>query len=442
MRGMLVDDDQAILGLGDDIGAGNLAARDAQREAVPFGCRRGGGFRPRLGRRGQETRPPIPDALITGGRGWRELAVAGRRIGRGRRLEDRHGADRRGRQRFGPPGVERGGIGMLDGAKALRIERAAQARDDHAANQRRVAETHLGLGGVDIDVHLQRRDVEEQGDDRMAIARQHVGIGAAQRADQQPVADRAAIDEQILMIAHAAIVGRQRGHAGKLHPVPLQADDHMIVGKLPVGERGDPLLARLARLHAQHAAAVMLDREGDRRMGHGEATHDVETGSIFRLGRAQEFAPRGHPGEELVDGDARAGRQGGRPFGHQHAIVDGAVPAIGAARPAVDRQARDRRDRWQRLAPETQRRDILDRVVGHLGGGMAFQRQGHVLRIHAAAVIADLDPVEPAARQAHGDARRAGIQRVFDDFLERAGGSFDHFACGNAIDQMFGQTAY
>jgi hypothetical protein len=216
----------------------------------------------------------------------------------------------------------------------------------------------------------------------------------------------------------------------------------MIVGQLPVGERGDPLFPCLTRLHAQHPAAIMLDREGDRRMRHRQAAHDVEAGGIFRLGRAQEFAPRGHPGEELVDGDAGAGRQCGGPFGHQHAIVDGAVPAIGAARPAIDRQARDRRDRGQRLAPETERRDILDRVVGHLGGGMALQRQGHVLRIHAAAVIADLDPVEPAARQAHGDARRAGIQRVFDDFLERAGGSFDHFACGNAIDQMFGQTAY
>ena len=37
MRGMLVDDDQPILGLGDDIGFGDLTARDAERMGFGFG---------------------------------------------------------------------------------------------------------------------------------------------------------------------------------------------------------------------------------------------------------------------------------------------------------------------------------------------------------------------------------------------------------------------
>src|SRR3546814_4769407 len=58
------------------------------------------------------------------------------------------------------------------------------------------------------DLDLQRRDVQEEGDDRMPVPRQHVGIGAAHRADQQPVAHRAAVHEQKLVVAHAAKIGR------------------------------------------------------------------------------------------------------------------------------------------------------------------------------------------------------------------------------------------
>ena len=36
-----------------------------------------------------------------------------------------------------------------------------------------------------------------------------IGIGAAQRPDQQSVAHRATIDEQELMIAHTAMIGRK-----------------------------------------------------------------------------------------------------------------------------------------------------------------------------------------------------------------------------------------
>ncbi|MEC3911150.1 hypothetical protein U5A82_11935 [Sphingobium sp. CR2-8] len=73
---------------------------------------------------------------------------------------------------------------------------------------------------------------------------------------------------------------------------------------------------------------------------------------------------------------------------------------------------------------------------------MPLQRQRHVDRIHATAIVADLYPVQPAMGQAYRDASRASIQSVFNDFLERAGGSFDHFTGSDTIDQMFGQTAY
>ncbi len=80
----------------------------------------------------------------------------------------------------------------------------AQAADDQAAHQGRIAEPDLGLGRVDVDVDEQRVDLEEQHRRRVAVAGQEVGIGAAQGALQQPVAHRAAVDEQILVRGVAA----------------------------------------------------------------------------------------------------------------------------------------------------------------------------------------------------------------------------------------------
>ncbi|GLT00608.1 hypothetical protein GCM10007897_19960 [Sphingobium jiangsuense] len=73
---------------------------------------------------------------------------------------------------------------------------------------------------------------------------------------------------------------------------------------------------------------------------------------------------------------------------------------------------------------------------------MPLQREGHVGRRHAAAVIDHLDSVQPAICQPHRYSFRARVYGIFDQFLEGAGGSFNHFARGDAVDEMFGQTAY
>ena len=45
---------------------------------------------------------------------------------------------------------------------------------------------------MDVDVDLRRRNLDEQGGDRVAVAGQQVPIGGPERADQQPVLHRAA----------------------------------------------------------------------------------------------------------------------------------------------------------------------------------------------------------------------------------------------------------
>ena len=72
---------------------------------------------------------------------------------------------------------------------------------------------------------------------------------------------------------------------------------------------------------------------------------------------------------------------------------------------------------------------------------MAFQRQGHFIRGHAATVVGYFDQTQTALDQADGDARRAGIDGVFDQLFERGSGTLNHFTRSDAVYEIFGQAA-
>src|SRR3546814_5646958 len=65
-----------------------------------------------------------------------------------------------------------------------------------------------------------------------------------------------------------------------------------------------------------------------------------------------------------------------------------------------------------------------------------FEREAHVGRRHSTAVIDDIDQIDPARGERHRDPGGPRVDRVFDEFLQRAGGSFDHFTGGDTIDKI------
>ena len=119
-------------------------------------------------------------------------------------------------------------------------KRMAQRADDQPAHQGRVAKADLGLGRVDVDVDLVGRPVEKQRDDRMAVARQHVLIGAAHRARQQLVAHRPAVDDEILVARQGPVQGRQAGEPGQAKPAALGIDRQRILGEIAAEQRRKP----------------------------------------------------------------------------------------------------------------------------------------------------------------------------------------------------------
>src|SRR3546814_695901 len=100
-----------------------------------------------------------------------------------------------------------------------------------------------------------------------------------------------------------------------------------------------------------------------------------------------------------------------------------------------DGEAADGADRRQRLAAEAEGGDVGEVVAGQLGGRVPLDRERQRIRIHAAAIVADLDQGAAAVAQHHVDPAGTGIEGVLDQFLQCAGRPLHHLAGGDPVDQ-------
>ena len=80
---------------------------------------------------------------------------------------------------------------------------------------------------------------------------------------------------------------------------------------------------------------------------------------------------------------------------------------------------------------------VLAIVLGQFGRGMALDGELQVGLVHPQAVIFHQDQVGAAIGGGNLDPRRAGIQRILDQFLHRRRGPFHNLARSNAIHSSF-----
>src|SRR6185312_6785972 len=105
-------------------------------------------------------------------------------------------------------------------------------------------------------------------------------------------------------------------------------------------------------------------------------------------------------------------------------------------RPRLQADLGDTADGRQRLAAKTQRVDAEEVVqVLQFAGGVAGEGQRQVLGSNTTTIIHNLDEVAAAAGHFHIDAHAAGVDGVFQQFLDDAGGPLDDFAGGYLIDE-------
>jgi hypothetical protein len=122
-----------------------------------------------------------------------------------------------------------------------------------------------------------------------------------------------------------------------------------------------------------------------------------------------------------------------------------AVRAIALHRPAgiilararTELQARHRGYTRQRLATKPQAVDLLQIIQrGDLAGGVPRQRQRQFLAADTAAVIAHPDALLAALLDIHLDAAGAGIEAVFQQFLDHRGRPLDDLTGSDLVDQL------
>ncbi len=162
---------------------------------------------------------------------------------------------------------------------------------------------------------------------------------------------------------------------------------------------------------------------------------------------AQELAPRRRVVEELADLDARARRAGRRPL---------RLPAPPLAPRALRCARRALRRRCARRCSPTRLRRWLASASPRKPSVATVSRSCRLAILLVAcrcnamanwsgamppAVVADHDAAHAAALQPHLDARRAGVQRVFQQLLDHRRRALDHLASGDLADQHVGQPA-
>ena len=90
---------------------------------------------------------------------------------------------------------------------------------------------------------------------------------------------------------------------------------------------------------------------------------------------------------------------------------------------------------------DVQKIDVTSIIDLQLGRRMAFNRQRQFVRPYPAAVINHQDSRQSASVRLDLDSARTGIDGVFHQLLDGTGRSLDHFAGGDAVDDLTRQTA-
>ena len=319
----------------------------------------------------------------------------------------------------------------------------AQAADDQPAHELRIAEAHIRLGGMDVDVDLPGIELDEQDGDRMPVAGQHVCIGPAQRRHQQLVAHRPAVDEEELRQRVGLVEGRQAGEPVQPHALALRVHRPGVLDEIGAHHLGDarlqrPLAARGRVGRSLPVAARQL--EAHRRIGERQPANHVGDRRPFGPVGLQELQPGRRCEEQIAHLDLGAARVAGRGRTVLAAALDAHRPGMRLGRMARGHgQAGNGADGGERLAAKAEAADVEQIVLGELGRAMALDRQRQLLAGNAAAVVVDADQGLAARRRRHGDARRACVQRVLDQLLDHAGRPLDHLACRDLVDRVVAQ---
>ena len=108
-----------------------------------------------------------------------------------------------------------------------------------------------------VHIHQLRRHLEPQEANRLPAGEQQPAIRLAQRVLQRAVANRPAVEKQVLHPAGRPAVHRIGDEAAERHAVALAVDLDQIVGQLVAEKGGDAVADARRRRQVVHQPAVV-----------------------------------------------------------------------------------------------------------------------------------------------------------------------------------------
>jgi hypothetical protein len=309
--------------------------------------------------------------------------------------------------------------------------------EDELVDAARIAKAHLGLGRMHIDIDAGRVEFEEQHVGRVALPVQDVGPGLARGVGQQLVADEAAVDEEILLVAPGARIGRQRGEARQAQR-PGAGIERTGMREEVITDDFAGTSRKVGAGETAFHAGVVAQREGDVGPCQRHAPQHLVAVRVLGRFRLEEFASRRGVVVEVGDLDHGAGVECCGLHGATFAAQAEGMRLRGV--PAGDCDPRHRGDRGQRLAAKAVTGDTFEVIeAGDLACRMPAQRKRKIVGRDAAAVVGDADQAHAACFQLHVDLRRARVEAVFQQLLEHRRRSFHYLAGGDLADQQVRQ---
>ncbi len=294
-------------------------------------------------------------------------------------------------------------------------------------------EPHLGLGRMNVDVDVLRRQLHEQHHPCTA----EPGTGLPQHphdgSHQDAVADGSPVGKQGQRRPAGAAARRQeRLHFDAAGPLRHAIDGS---GRSPTVEVPESLHGIGRRRHLEQRSRSMLQRERHIRPCQRHRDNDLLRMAQLGFRRVQELASRGHVEEQVANLDRCAARPRlALDAEDSSALNRDPRPALCRVAAARQGEARDRCDRGDRLTAEAEGRNAIEVFGGrHLGGRVTLEGEEHIVPVHPAAVVTDADHGTPAVPHLHRDAPGAGVEAVLDQLLDHGGGTLDDFSRRDAI---------
>ncbi len=299
-----------------------------------------------------------------------------------------------------------------------------------------VAETDFGFRGMYVDVDQGRGHVEVQERDRLPPDHEQTAIGFGQRMLQRAVLNPAAVEEQVLPFAGRLVFAGMRDVAPDADVVDFGFDPDQLVGEFAAIKQAEPIEQIVRGGQIEDDFVVVPEHHVESRMREGSPGELLADVTELGLGGFQKLPPHGSVGEQLPDFNGSSQRTAtGLRFAGGSGVDFEFEPLglLGGTR--ADAEAADFGNRSERFAAKAHRLHA-EQVVGgcDFTGRIAGDREEQVVGMNAFAVIDHADEVGTAIHDVDFDTGGEGVDTVIEEFLDRAGGAFDHFASGNFID--------